>query len=444
MQVTVIKNDELDFEAKIVIPADKIANKIQKKLETLSKKFVVKGFRVGKAPPQAVEKEYKLKVRYDIIHEEVNDAIEHVKKEYQLNPLAEPKIEIVREEDNEDLEFILKFELLPKINLPNFKDITIIRPRLVLKTEEINEQVHKFAVGLQGYTTPNMDKAENGHQVTIDAIGYINDQPFKDGQITNYKLVLGSNSFVGTFEEQLVGTKVGDEVEVHITFPEDYHMKEVAAKLAKFIVQVKEVHLPDEIILEDELAKKFDYDTLEDFRQAVSDKIVRDVSDPIHTMMKMNLFNQLEQMLTFNVPASLVATEINLLKKRTNPNDGEDSIFQNKTEQEIEEYYNKLAIRRVKIGLMLSEYVQTKKLTLQIEDLEKAIIAKAKNFPGKEAVIFEYYKKNPKALGNLKGPVLEEKAVQCIFDTEVTLTEEDYSMSELEEFLTEGESHSIL
>lgn len=444
MQVTEITNDELNFEAKIVIPADKIINKIQQKLDSLSKTFKVNGFRVGKAPASLVEKEYKSKVKYQITHAEIEQALEQTIKDYQLNPLGAPKIEILSDKENEDLEFTCKLELLPKIDLPNFQDIALIRPKLILTPEEINEQIQQIAVIVKGYSIENVGQAENGDQVTIDATGYINDEAFKDGQVTDYKLVLGSKSFIDNFEEQLVGTKAGDKVEVHVTFPENYDMQEVAGKPAKFIVEVKAVHSRDNnVIIDDEFAKTFDYDTMEDFRQAVSQRMEREVSQPINTIMKMNLFDQLEQMLTFKVPPSLVTKEINLLRSRTNKNDDVDSILENKTPEEIDEYYSKLAMRRVKIGLMLAEYVQNKKLTLQPQDLEAAILAQIREFPEQESRIFDFYKKNPRALENLKGPILEEKAVQHIFEHAVTLTEKDYNMVELEKFLVDEENRIL-
>ncbi|WP_341756933.1 MULTISPECIES: trigger factor [unclassified Candidatus Tisiphia] len=443
MQVTELKNEGLDFEVKVVLPSSKIANKVQKELDSLSKKVKLNGFRTGKVPISIVNQKYGQSVRSDVVNHEINHAAQHIIKDHKLKTVGNPQLENICDQENKDLEFILKFELLPNIELPDFKKIKITHPKLVIQEEEINKQIDKLASMSKNYTKENKWQVEKGQEVTIDAIGYVNNEPFEGGKVTDYKLVIGSGAFIDGFEDQLIGSKTGDEVEVNVTFPKEYHMEQVAGQPAKFIVQVKAVHSADEVVVDDEFAKKFNCKTVEELRNNISKSMANEYSDPIRTVMKMSLFDQLEKLLTFNVPKSLTTQEISILKSQTEKSSDSDSIFKDKSESEINEYYNKIALRRVRIGLMLSEYMQIKNLHIEQSDIKNAIMTQARKFPGQETSILKFYQENLGAIEHLKGPLLEEKTVQHIFDNEVILEEKNYTREELEEFLTQEEDRVV-
>ncbi|WP_342260319.1 trigger factor [Candidatus Tisiphia endosymbiont of Metellina segmentata] len=443
MQVTELKNEGLDFEVKVVLPSSKITNEVQKELASLAKKVKLDGFRVGKVPISIVNKKYKQSVRSDVVNHEINHAVQHVIKDHKLKTVGDPQLENLRNEENEDIEFTLKFELLPDIELPDFKKMKITHPKLVIKEDDVNKQIDKLASISKIYNKESKGKVKKGQEVTIDAIGYVNNEIFEGGKVTDYKLVIGSGTFIEGFEDQLIGTKIGDEVEVNVKFPEDYNMEQVAGQPAKFIVQVKAVHSADEVVIDDEFAKKFNCETLEELRDNISKSIENEYSKPIRTLMKMSLFDQLEKLLMFNVPKSLIDQEISILKSQMEGNSDSNSIFKDKSEAEISEYYNKIVLRRVRIGLMLSEYMKIKNLHIEQKDLISAIMAQAKKFPGQETAIFDFYKKNPNALERLKGPLLEEKTVQHIFDNEVILEEKNYTKEKLEEFLAQEEDRVV-
>ncbi|WP_341754209.1 trigger factor [Candidatus Tisiphia endosymbiont of Dioctria rufipes] len=443
MQVTELKNEGLDFEVKVVLSSSKIANEVQKELASLAKKVKLDGFRVGKVPISIVNKKYKQSVRSDVVNHEINHAVQHVIKDHKLKTVGDPQLENLRNEENEDIEFTLKFELLPDIELPDFKKMKITHPKLVIKEDDVNKQIDKLASISKIYNKESKGTVKKGQEVTIDAIGYVNNEAFEGGKVTDYKLVIGSGAFIEGFEDQLIGTKTGDEVEVNVKFPEDYHMEQVAGQPAKFIVQVKAVHSADEVVVDDEFAKKFNCETLEELRDNISKSIENEYSESIRTLMKMSLFDQLEKLLTFNVPKSLIDQEISILKAQTERNSDSDSIFKDTSEAEVSEYYNKLVLRRVRIGLMLSEYMKIKNLHIEQKDLVSAIMAQARKFPGQETAIFDFYKKNPNALKHLKGPLLEEKTVQHIFDNEVILEEKNYTKEKLEEFLAQEEDRVV-
>jgi len=439
MATTVLKNEGLDFHAKISTPLSEIDNDIQKELIDLTGKVKIAGFRAGKVPVSIVKKKYGVSVRNDIIEKRINNSINHVIREHNLNIVGRPKIEDLQNEPDKALEFTVKLELLPKITIPDLKKISLDRPKLEVSLDEVETQIKKLAELTKSYTKESKTKIKEGDQVTIDAIGYVNDEAFEGGKLTDFKVVIGSNSLIPGFEKQLIGSKTGSEVEVNVTFPENYHAKNLAGKDSRFVVQVKAVHTAEPTVIDDEFAKKFQSKNLEELRTHFTKQIENESEEAISTIMKMNLFDKLEKLLDFDVPASLLEQEKNILKAETDKNEQDDSVFKDKSPEQIKEYYDKLALRRVRIGLMLAEYAKEKNLQLESNDLRKIIMQQARGFPGQENMIFDFYNKNPEAVKQLQGPALEEKAVQYIFDNEIKIEEKKYNKDELEKYLESEE-----
>ncbi|MFV9929641.1 MAG: trigger factor [Rickettsia endosymbiont of Haemaphysalis japonica] len=438
MGITVLKNEGLDFHARISTPLSEIDGDIQKALLDLTKKVKITGFRAGKVPVSIVKKKYGTAVRNDIIERRINHSVNHVIKEHNLNIIGRPKIEELQNESDKVLEFTVKIELLPKITIPDLKKISLDRPKLEVNSKDVEEQLEKLAALTKNYTKASKAKIKDGDQVTIDAIGYIKEKAFEDGKLNDFKVIIGSNALIPGFEKQLTGSKTGSEVDVNVTFPENYHAKDLAGKDARFVVQIKAVHTAKPTVIDDKFAKKFQSNSLEELRTHFTKQIENESEEAINTIMKMNLFDKLEKLLDFDVPESLLEQEKNILKSRTDKNE------QDKSSKEITAYYNKLALRRVRIGLLLAEYAKSKNLQLEPDDFRKVIMQQARNFPGQENMIFDFYKNNPRAIEGLKGPALEDKAVQYIFNHEIKLKEKKYTKEELEKYLEAAEQRITL
>lgn len=444
MGITVLRHEGLDFHAKISTPLSEIDDDIQKELSDLTKKVKIAGFRAGKVPTSIVKKKYGVSVRNDIIERRINHSVNHIIKEHNLNIVGRPKIEDLQNEPDKALEFTVKMELLPTITIPDFKKISLERPKLEVSSKEVEEQIKKLAELTKSYTKESKAKIKEGDQVTIDAVGYVKDEAFEGGKLNDFKVVIGSNALIPGFEEQLKGAKTGDEVEVNVTFPEEYHAKNLAGKDSRFVVQVKAIHTAEPTVIDDEFAKKFQSNNLEELRTHFAKQIEKESEEAISTIMKMNLFDQLEKLLDFDIPESLLEQEKNILKAETNKNEHDESLFKDKSPEQIKDYYDKLASRRVKIGLMLAEYAKHKNLQLEPDDLRKIIMQQARNFPGQENAIFDFYKNNPRAIEQLKGPALEEKTVQYIFNNEIRVKEKKYNKDELEKYLESEEQRITL
>jgi len=435
MQVTELNNNKTEYQAKITIPEKEVLALINKELVTIAKTAKMDGFRVGKVPAGVLKKKYSSSIRADIARNQINNAIDETIKKNNLNIALDPVIEALTNEEGKDLEFTLKFELLPEITMPDFKKISIEQAKLEVSQKDIDDQIDRLSSFSKAYNEESKGKAKSGDQVTIDAIGYVDGEAFDGGKLDAHKLILGSNAFIPGFEDQLIGCKAGDDITVKVDFPKEYHAENLAGKPSEFKVQVKAIHKEQPVVIDDEFAKKFKCDTVDKLKEQISKNIEASYDEPIHTMMKMKLFDKLENMLKFDVPASLLARETEILKKQTAQMEQDDPSVKGKSEKEKDDYFSNLAKRRVKIGLMLAEYVKKNTLQIQEEDIRQAIITQARNYPGQEQQVIEFYQKDRSALESLKGPILEEKAVKEIFAKEVALTTKAYSKDKLEKLL---------
>lgn len=436
MNITEISSDKNTYYAQITIPSTHIEEKINQKLANISKTAKMDGFRVGKVPFSVIEKKYRVSARGEIIQKVVDSAIQQVIHDKKLNVLLDPQIDDFKAEDKQDIEFKAKFELMPEIILPNLSAISVEKPVLKVSKKDIDEKLEKIAEYSQTFEKEKKGAAAKGDQVTLDAVGYVEGVAFDGGKLNAHKLILGSKTFIDNFEDQLIGSKVDDDVLVKVTFPENYSAKNLAGKPAEFQVKILAIHSPTKTKIDDEFAQKLKFKTLEELRARIEEEIKREYEEPVRVVMKMRLFDQLEKLISFESPKTLLEKELNVLQSQKEYLMSDDEKLKNMSEKELTAYFTKIATRRVNIGLLLAEYVRAKDLNITEEDLRNVILQQARQYPGQEMQIIEYYQKNKDAVANIKGPALEEKAVRNIFDKEIKLVEKSYNREDLEEFLS--------
>ncbi len=436
MTIAELKNTKTEYHTKVTYPKKDIDTSIDQEISKISKTAKMDGFRVGKVPTTILKKKYYSSVRADVMRDKISGSIAEIVKDKKLNIAMDPAIEDLVNEEGKDLECTLKFEIVPEIDLPDFSKIKLEKPVLEVKEKDVEEQLKQLASFSKSYDKETKGKAKKGDQLTIDAIGYVDGEAFDGGKLDGHKLVLGSNTFIPGFEDQLIGAKAGDDVSVKVDFPKEYHAENLAGKPSEFKVQVKAVHQETEQKIDDEFAKKFQSKNLKELKEKLSENVTKSFEQSIHVLLKMRLFDKLESMLKFDVPPSLLAREQAALEQQKDALK-EDSELKSKSEKEQQKYFDNLATRRVRIGLMLAEYVKSKKIQIDEADIREAIIAQARNYPGQEQQVIEYYQKDKNALEALKGPVLEEKAVKVIFEKEIKFTDKNYAKDKLEKLLNE-------
>jgi trigger factor len=435
MKFTELKRDKLNLHMQVVVKNAAIEADMQEEMTKLSKNVKIDGFRPGKVPLSVLQKRYGNSVRNDVISSKVKEAINKIIKENDLNTVGDPVIDEVKAEAGKDLEFVAKFEIVPEIAMPDFKKISIEKPILTVSEKDVDEKINQLLDFSKKFEKESKGKAAKGDQVVIDAIGEVNGKAFEGGKLDGYKLVLGSGVFIPGFEDQLIGLKAGSEAVVSVAFPEDYHAEELAGKPAEFKVKVISIHKSEAPELNDEFVKQYGCNTVEELKERVGKMIENQYKMPINTMMKLELFNHFEKLLSFEVPKSLFDREFEILKNNSESAKKSDEILAQKSDAELVEYCKKLAMRRVRIGLMLAEYAKINDIKVSFDEIKNSIVEHARNFPGHEAEIFEYYKKNPSAMMSLQGPILEDKAVNSIFESQVTIKEKKYSKKDLEALL---------
>lgn len=431
MQITEISASGLKREYKVVINAAALESTVNEKLEAVRGQVNMPGFRPGKAPAALVKKQYGRALLGEAMEESVNSALQKTLEDNKLRPAMQPKVDIQTFEEGKDFECTIAIEVLPEIVPGDFKAIKLER----LVVEPNDTEVDEFLTRLsdQQKTYEKADKvAEKGDQVVIDFSGSVNGVKFDGGTATDYPLVLGSNTFIPGFEDQLVGMKVGEQKIVKVTFPEAYGNSDLAGKPADFDCTVKEVRAAGTVTIDDEFAKRFGLQSL----QELKDNIKRDLGSEYKSLarmkMKRSLLDQLSDQHSFDVPPGMVEMEFGQIWNEISSDKARleaEMAEEKKSEDELKAEYQKIAERRIRLGLLLSEVGRINNIEVKSEEITRAMVEQARRFPGQERQVMEYFQKNPEAAQSLRAPIFEDKVVDFIVEmatvTDKTVTKEE-------------------
>ncbi len=431
MQITEISASGLKREYKVVINAAALESTVNEKLEAVRGQVNMPGFRPGKAPAALVKKQYGRALLGEAMEESVNSALQKTLEDNKLRPAMQPKVDIQTFEEGKDFECTIAIEVLPEIVPGDFKQIKLER----LVVEPNDAEVDEFMTRLsdQQKTYEKADKvAEKGDQVVIDFSGSVDGVKFDGGTATDYPLVLGSNTFIPGFEDQLVGMKVGEQKIVKVTFPEAYGNSDLAGKPADFDCTLKEVRAAAAVTIDDEFAKRFGLQSL----QELKDNIKRDLGSEYKSLarmkMKRSLLDQLADQHSFDVPPGMVEMEFSQIWNEISSDKARleaEMAEEKKTEDELKAEYQKIAERRIRLGLLLSEVGRINNIEVKSEEITRAMVEQARRFPGQERQVMEYFQKNPEAAQSLRAPIFEDKVVDFIVEmatvTDKTVTKEE-------------------
>lgn len=430
MQVTETTAEGLKHEFKIVVPAAQIETQVESRLKELSQQVRIPGFRPGKVPMSLMKQRYGSSVLGEVLEQSVQQASDAAMTERSLKPAMQPKIEVTSFDEGKDLEFTLAVEVLPEIDALDMKSIALNKPKVTVEDSEVDEALGRITESRkESKALDTKRKAKKGDILEIDFVGSIDGVEFPGGKGEGYDLELGSGSFIPGFEDQLIGAKPGEDVSVTVTFPEEYHSKDLAGKEAVFAVSVKahkESVAPE---LDDEFAKSVGLEDLDALRKAVIGQIENEYAGAARNRMKRELLDILADKATFDVPPGMVELEFDAIWKQieeAKTNDTLDEEDKGKSDDELKEEYKKLSERRVRLGLLLADIGQKNELQVNQEDLNRAIMQEAMRFPGQEQAVFQYFQNNQQALDSLRAPLYEDKVIDFIIEmadvTEVEMT----------------------
>ena len=439
MQVTVTNTDGLKRELKIQVPAQDLEARLGAKLEEMKNQVRLKGFRPGKVPVSHLRKTFGKQVMGEIIQEAVGESSQKALADEALRPAFQPSIDLEGEiqevmDGKADLTFKMSFEVVPTFDLADFSKVSVERLVAEVKDADIDEALKRLAENQKNFE-PRAEgaKAEDGDLLTIDFVGKIDGVAFDGGSAEDANLELGSGRFIPGFEEQLVGVKVGDEKTVNVTFPAEYGAEQLAGKDAVFDVKVKEVKAPAEVAIDDELAKRFGFDALDKLREALAEQIKSDYTRMSRAHMKRAMLDKLDELHDFELPPSMVEQEFEQIWQQFQ----HELSHQNKTaddldqpEDEVKAEYRKIAERRVRLGLVLAEVGEKNSISVTEQELSQALAERARQFPGQERQLYQYYQQNPQAVQELRAPIFEDKVVDFIAEL-ADVTDKPVSRDEL-------------
>ncbi|KAF0212436.1 MAG: hypothetical protein FD172_1189 [Methylocystaceae bacterium] len=402
MQVTQTSSQGLKQEYKVVLPAGELAAKLAAQLSEIQAKSQIKGFRPGKAPIGHLKKLYGKSIMSDVLQEAVND------------PGGQEEVERALTAEG-DFSYVVTFETLPKFDIGAFDDISLERPVAEVAEDDIEKALQSLADRAQEFEArPEGTRAEKGDRLTIDFTGKLDGEPFEGGAGGDVDLVLGAGTFIPGFEEQLEGAAAGDQPVVKVRFPEDYAAKQLAGKDAEFDVTVKAVAAPKTLGLDEELAKKYGFESLEAMKTAVRGNLEADFDKASREKMKRALLDALDRRYSFELPESLVAQEFANIwgqHEQESQRAGQPVAEDGKTEEETKAEFRKIAERRVRLGLVLAEIGKSADVKVDEKDLTDALVERARMFPGQEKAVWDYYRNNEQALAQLRAPIYEERVV---------------------------------
>ena len=434
MQINETSADGLKREYKIVVPAGDIESKLMGRLSEIGQSVNVPGFRPGKAPIALLKKRYGDALRGEILEQTIQDATQQAMTEKGVRPATQPQVEVVTFEDGADLEYTLAVELLPDIEPTDFSKLSLERLAPDISDDEVAKSLDGIAEQRKEFAAADADHAaESGDQVKIDFVGRIDGEEFEGGKADDFELELGSNRFIPGFEDQLLGAKAGSKVDVKVSFPDDYPAEELKGKDAVFEVDVKETRTAQPVEIDDELAKSVGMDDLDALKANIRESLEREYSQFSRARIKRDLLDRLADMHDFDVPPGMVDQEFEGIWAQVEQAKNEDKLDEDdkgKSEDELRDSYRDIAIRRVRLGLLLAEVGRTASITVTQDDLNRAMSEQARRFPGQEAQLFEFYQKNPQALQELQAPIFEDKVVDYILEL-AEVTERKVGVEEL-------------
>lgn len=431
MQITELESKGLKRSLRIVVEAARINEQTEAELKEAGQRVKIPGFRPGNIPLKVLKQRYGKSIQADVLKNVIGQSSHEALTEKKLRPAMTPQIAIEDYKDDGDLSYTMNFEVFPDMPEIAFDTLTLDRQTFDIGDKEIEEAVARIAERSPAFARAKEGSAaKSGQVVVIDFKGSIDGTLFEGGSANNFRLELGSGQFIPGFEDQLVGAREGEDRTVKVTFPKDYPSEQLKGKEASFAVHVSEIHDKSAPVIDEAFAKERGFADLSALRAAVKGQMAMEYEQLVRRGLKKELFDALETCCDFPLPQGMLDMEFNAIWQRLEEARKQgDSSLENKSDDELKKEYRAIAERRVKLGLLLADIGYRHKITVTGEELNRAVMQQASQFPGHEKKVIDFYRNNPERAEDLRGPILEEKAVDFILgkvkynDKKVTLDE---------------------
>lgn len=442
LTINEISNADLAHTYDVSMSSQIVSQYVDQEVAKITKNVTIEGYRKGHAPKKQILKRYKANIDNDVLDRIFREAVSRITTEYKLQPIATPEVEELKFSEDEGFKCKIVIENTPTIPEIDFKKISVNRYKAEITSAMILEEVNKAKTLNQNYIAADESAiASEQDKAWIDFLGKIDDVEFKGGKGENYPLVIGSNSFIPGFEEQVKGMKIGESKDIQVNFPENYHVEDLKSKPAIFTVKLNKLEKPEEVKMDDEFAKKIGFTSYADLEEKIKSFLEQNHQVETMTIMKKELFDNLENILDFKIPKTLYQKQLHdvsayLASEQGKPhehNHAEEghSCFDHLSDKEKEQA-DKISIRRVKAALYFQKLIKDNKLSVSQEEIKQAVVNRAMRYPDQAQMIFERFMKDKQLLENLHADLLEEKAIEFILD-KVDVKEHQVSVEELSE-----------
>ena len=440
MQVTETVSDGLKREFSVVVPAAELDDRLVQRLSSLKDEVRIKGFRPGKVPISHLRRLFGRSAMAEIVQSVLAEVARDTLTSRGEKAAAPPDYKLPEDDKaadriltgEADLAYTMVYEVLPKVQLADFKTISVERQVVDISDEDVEAQVKQLAESARAFAT-KAGKAETGDRLTISYVGKIDGETFAGGSDDNASVTIGDGRFIPGFAEQLVGLSSGDEKTITIAFPTDYAAKNLAGKEATFDISVKAVAAADAVAIDDQLAERLGLESIAALRDTVRQQIRSQYTQATRQKIKRVLLDRLDETHRFELPPAMVEQEFESIWRQILgelSNTGKTFESEGTTEEASRADYRKIAERRVRLGLVMSEIGERNKIQVTEEEVQRALSAQMRQFPGQEQALIDYYRNNPEAVAALRAPIFEEKVVDYLLEL-VNVTDKTVSREEL-------------
>ena len=429
--------DGLSRTYKVSVSKADLQKRFDERIEEIRPQMNLKGFRPGKVPASHVKKMFGKDIMGEVVQALVQETSQKTIEDADVRPAGQPEMKMESDMEkvlsgDEDLAYEMNVDMMPDFEPVDVKKLSIKRPVADVTDEEIDARLTQIAEA-----NPKFDKraktakARKDDAVVIDFLGKLDGEPFEGGAAEEHTLVLGSNSFIPGFEDQLIGVKAGEEKAVEVTFPEEYGAENLAGKPAVFDVTVKGVKAPKAAEINDELATKFGAESLEDLKSQIQGRLEAEYAGAARQVMKRAMLDALDGMVSFDLPPSLVDAEAKQIAHQLWHEENPDVEGHDHPEIEANEEHTKLAERRVRLGLLLAELGQKAEVEVSEAEMTQAVMAQARQYPGQERAFFDFVRQNAQMQQQLRAPIFEDKVIDHIAEI-AQVSEKEVSKEDLQ------------
>lgn len=437
MKISHLSTDGLKQEYKVVVPADEIKKAVEDRLKQIGQSIKMPGFRPGKIPTEILNQRYGDDARQDALKYLVQSGVDKIIKENTLKIVTMPEIDVDSADEGKDLEYKAIFELLPDIQVKEFKDIKLKKFNVQVTDKQVDKHLNEMYENHRSYKPLEKDRASKEKDlVHVDIQATVDGAPFK-GFAPHYHTVIGNDDIVltGEFEKHLSGKKVNESFEVTETFPKDFKVSNLSNKEVVITAKITKIEEPKNFKLDDDFAKEFKCDNLEDLKNKLKEQLENQGNNLERTRLKRFLLDNLNEQYSFDLPQRLVDMEFEAIWKHLQEElaeakrEGTLDESDEKSEDELRKEYLDIAVRRVRLGLVITEVAKLNNIKINNQDIQMALYSEILKYPNQQKEVYDYYQKNQKALEALMAPVMEDKVVDHILNN-VTYSTSDINMDD--------------